>query len=374
MTLNKMERVRRLAAAGQPHNLDWILCTLPENIFYFSGFRTLFYTRFIGVLVPVKEKREPVLIVSFIDRKIVEEKFWSPHWFNEVAIWGPTANEPYKSHWEALEAFLKPGTSLGVDAIQYDFYEQLVQAFPGLKVTNVQNDILGLRVVKDEDEIQKVAQAFALTEKVMAMIPGWLQKPMTEAELAAEIYRAGRMEGAEEAFYPVLVSCGSKMLAFHSPALPRPIKENELLRVALGFQVDGYGSDMVRTFCKGRVPAEVLPLKDAYYEAHDAVVGMLRPGIRSSELLKKVEEIYSRRGCLKNWLNNIGHGIALTIHELPRIAGTDDTVMKENMLLAIEPMVICPPHGAIAHCDGVRITAKGCELLSSKMKDIVTIS
>jgi Xaa-Pro aminopeptidase len=374
MSVNKMERIQRLVAAGQARGVDWILCTLPENIFYFSGFRTLLYNRFIGVLVPVKVKREPVLIVSFIDRKIVEEKFWSPHWFTEVAMWGPTADESYKTHWEALKAYLQPGISLGVDAIQYDSYEQLVQAFPGLRVTNVQNDILSLRMVKDEDEIQKVAQAFTLTEKVMAMIPGWLQKPMTEAELAAEIYRAARLGGAEEIFYPVLVSCGSKMLAFHSPALPRPIKENELLRVALGFQAEGYGSDMVRTFCKGRVPADAVPLKEAYFEAQEAVFEMLRPGVRSSQLLTKVEEIYRRRNCLKNWLNNnIGHGIALTVHEPPRIAGTDDTVIQENMLLAIEPVVSCPPHGAIAHCDGVRITAQGCMLLSSSMRDIVII-
>jgi Xaa-Pro aminopeptidase len=164
------------------------------------------------------------------------------------------------------------------------------------------------------------------------------------------------------------------MLAFHSPALPRPIKENELVRVAVGFQVDGYGSDMVRTFCKGRLPAEVLPLRDAYFEANDAVLEMLKPGVRSSQLIKKVGEVYSRRGCLNNWLNSIGHGIALTIHELPRIAGTDDTVMQENMLLAIEPMLLCPPHGVIAHCDGVRITGKGCELLSSKMMDVITVN
>ena len=237
--VNKTERTRRLVAAGQARGVDWILCTLPENIFYFSGFRTLFYTWFIGIFVPVKAKREPVLIVSFIDRKIVEEKFWSPHWFTEVAMWGPTANEPYKTPWDALKAYLRPGISLGVDAVQYDSYEQLVQAFPGLRVTNLQTDILSLRMIKDEDEIQKVARAFTLTEKVMAKIPGWLQKPMTEAELAAEIYRAARLEGAEEMFYPVLVSCGLKMLAFHSPALPRPIKENELLRVALGFQAEG---------------------------------------------------------------------------------------------------------------------------------------
>jgi len=373
MIQEKLERVQRLVTAGQAKKLDWILCMLPENVFYFSGFRTLFYTRFVGVLIPVKEKREPVLIVSFIDRKIVQEKFWSPHWFNEVAIWGPTPEETFKTHWDVLKAFLRPGLTLGVDAIQYDLYEQLVQAFPGLKVVNILNDILNLRAVKDEGEIDRVARAFALTERVMAMIPGWLQKPITEAELAAEIYRAGRMEGAEEAFYPVLVSCGQKMLAYHSPALPRPIRENELIRVALGFQIDGYGSDVVRTFCKGRVPAEVIPVKEAFFEAHQAVFDTLRPGVRSSDLLKKVEGIYRKRGCLNNWLYNIGHGIALTIHELPRIAGADDTLIQESMLLAIEPMVTCLPHGAICHCDGVRITSAGCAALSSKMRDIITV-
>jgi len=68
MDAKKARRIQQLVAVGEGRGLDWILCTLPENIFYFSGFRTLFYTRFIGVLVPVREQREPVLIVSFIDR------------------------------------------------------------------------------------------------------------------------------------------------------------------------------------------------------------------------------------------------------------------------------------------------------------------
>jgi len=373
MDTKKAERIRRLVAAGRGRGVDWILCTLPENVFYFSGFRTLFYTRFIGVLVPVSEAREPVLIAPFIDRKIVETDVWSPHWLNEVAIWGPTADDRYKTQWEALQAYLRPGIKLGVDAVQYDFYEQLVQAFPGLTVVNVQGDMLNIRMLKDEDEIRKVAEAFALTERVMAMIPAWLQKPITEAELAGEIYRAARYEGMEELFYPVLVSSGAKMLAIHTPALPRPIKEHEMIRVALGFQLDGYGSDVVRMFCRGSLPSELVPFKQAYFEALEAVLAMLRPGVRSSQILAKVRQVYDRHGCAKHWLNSVGHGLALTIHEPPRIAGADDSVMQENMLLAIEPLLFIPPYGAIAHCDGVRISANGSTPLSSQMRDIVTV-
>jgi len=373
MNQDKFKRIQVLTELGRDSDLDWILCMLPENIFYFSGFRTMLYTRFIGVLVPVKEKREPVLIASYIDRRLVQEDIWSPHWFKETLIWGPGAEYEHKTPWDALKVYLTSGMRLGVDAVQLDFYEQLMEVFPGTEVVNLQKEILDLRMVKDDDEIQKITTAYSLAEEIMALVPEWLGEPMTEAELAAEMTRAATIEGAEGTLFPTLVSCGEKMLAYHSPPLPRPLKENELIRVAFGPILDGYGSDILRSFCIGKPPNEVLPLKDAFFEAQEAVVDMLRPGVTSSELLKKVEAIYTDRGCLKNWAYNIGHGLALTIHEPPRIAGADETVMRENMILAVEPSLGCPPYGAFAHCDGVKITAGGAEWLSTGLRDLVIV-
>ncbi len=369
----KRNRVRALTELGKDRDLDWILCTLPENILYFSGFRTVLYTRFIGVLVPVKEEREPVLITSYIDRRLVQEEIWSPHWFKETLIWGPAAEYEHKTPWDALNVYLSAGIRLGVDAIQYDFFEELVDAFPDLTVVNLQPEILDIRMVKDEEEIRKVRAAYQLAEDIMAQVPEWIQEPMTEAELAAEMTRAAIVEGAEGTLFPTLVSCGEKMLAYHSPPLTRPLKENELIRVAFGPVLDGYGSDVLRSFCKGRPPAEVLPLKEAFFEAQEAVVDLLRPGVSSAELLEKVADIYTGRGCLENWAYNIGHGLALTIHEPPRIAGADQTVMRENMILAVEPSLGCPPYGAFAHCDGVRITDNGAEWLSTGLRDLVVV-
>jgi Xaa-Pro dipeptidase len=367
------ERIQRLIDVGRGKDLDWILCVLPENIFYFSGFRTMFYTRFIGVLVPVAVEREPVLIASYIDHRLVQDKIWSPHWLEETLVWGPGSEYAHKTPWDALQVYLRPGVRLGVDAIQYDLYEQLLRCFPGLTVVSLQSQILDLRMVKHADEIEKVRTAFALTEKVLARVPEWLQKPMNESDLAAEIDYAASKEGAEAMFYPTLVSCGAKMMAYHSPPLRRPIVENELIRIALGIQIDGYGSDMVRSFCKGTPPAEILPLKEAFFEAQETVFELLRPGASSQDLLKGVAQVYERRGCLKNWSWNIGHGLALTIHEAPRIAGADETIMREGMILAIEPGLACPPFGAFAHCDGVVVTKSGCERLSSVMRDLVLV-
>jgi len=373
MNKDKIQRIRRLIEVGRKHDLTWILCMLPENIFYFSGFRTMFYTRFIGVLVPVKKDKKPVLIAPFIDRRLVEEKIWSPHWLEETVIWGPGSEYKFKTPFDGLKEYLSSNMRLGVDAIQYDFYEQFTKTFDGLQVVNLQDEILEIRMVKSEDEIKLIKKAFALTEEVISCVPELLQKPMTEKELAAELNHAALKAGAEDNFYPTLVSAGSKMLAFHSPPLSRPIKDNEMIRVACGLQIDGYGSDVVRHFCKGQPPVELLRLKDAYFEALAVTFEMLHPGISSTELIRAVEKVYRKRECLGNWGYSVGHGLALTIHEPPKIVSGDQTVLRENMVLAIEPILACPPHGAFAHCDGVRITADGAEWLSTGLRDLVII-
>ena len=364
MKTPNLNRVRRLVEIGKAQNLDWILCTLPENIFYFSGFRTMFYTRFIGVLVATRDEMAPVLIASFIDAKLIKDRIWSPHWFEKTVLFGPSADCQFPTHWDALKSFWDGKIRLGVDDLSYAFYAQLVKFFSKIEVQSLLNDILQIRIIKEEGEIDQIRKASGMTEEVIAGVPGLLQHEITEADLAAELNRAGIRAGAEALFYPTLVSCGEKMLALHSPPLHRPIRNNELVRIAFALQVDGYGSDVVRTFCRGTPPVEILPLRDAFFEAQEAIFEMLRPGRRSVDLVNKVGEIYRKRSCEKYWARNVGHGIALTIHEPPWIAGNDETVMNENMVVAIEPFLMVPPLGAFAHCDVVRVTAQGCERLS----------
>lgn len=373
MDVAKQKRIQSVTDLGKKHDLDWVLCMMPENVFYFSGFRTLFYTRFIGVLIPVRDSGNPVLITSSVDRMLVEEKIWSPHWFEETICWGPGKDYEHKTHFDALKAYLKPGTRLGVDGIQYDFYRELKTAIDGLDAIDIQKEILEIRWIKSEEEIGLIKQAFDLTENVMSMIPQLMQHPITEKELAIELDHAAAKAGAEQNFYPTLVSAGKKMLSFHSPPMDRPIKEHDTVRVACGWQLGGYGSDVVRHFSKGAPPKELLLLKDAYFEALDTVFDLLKPGVNSREVMSAVESVYTRHGCVDNWIYSVGHAIALTIHELPKVMAGDETVLQENMVLALEPILVCPPHGAFSHCDGVRITHDSAEWLSGKMRDLTIV-
>jgi Xaa-Pro aminopeptidase len=344
---------------------------LPENIFYFSGFRSTFYTAFTGALVPSDPAREPVLVGMFIDRQLMEENVWSKTWFERHAIWGPGCQ--YADHWEALSAYLKPGMRLGVDAVRLDLYRQLLKTFPGMEVINLTDEILALRTIKDLEEIATIKKAFNLAEDVMDRVPGWLQEPMTEAELAAELNYTALKAGAEAIFYPTLVSCGDKITALHSPPTNRPIRENELIRIAFGLQIDGYGSDIVRHFCKGSLAPELEPLRKAFFEVHGLIPQMIKPGLDTVDLYNFVKDEYTKRGVAGYWIGNFGHGLALTIHEFPRISGALHAVLQENMVLAYEPILARHPYGAMAHCDGVVVTNGGCEMLSGRIKDVVMI-
>ena len=372
MNENQTARINRLVAEAETYGVDWVLCTLPENIFYFSGFRTSFYTRFMGVLVPVNKDLEPVLIGFFIDRGLIESGLWSKTWFEKTVIWGPGGD--YPDPWSALNDFLEPGMRLGVDSIQLDFYRQLREVFPGLEVVGLTDSILKVRTVKDQEELSRIRAAFALSEEVMSQVPEMLSRPVTEKELAAELNYRALKAGAEDIFYPTLVSCGEKMLALHAPPLDRPIKEGELIRIAFGLQLEGYGSDIVRHFCLGGMPTQLEPLRKAYFEVLEIILGeIIRPGLDTRDLVEQVERMYTERGVVGHWLGSVGHGLALTIHEFPRIAPTESTILKENMVLAVEPLLALAPYGAITHCEGLVVTADGCERLSGRIRDVVVL-
>jgi Xaa-Pro aminopeptidase len=371
MNRYQKNRVDNLRAEAAKHDLDWVLCMLPENIFYFSGFRSTFYTAFIGTLVPSDPAKEPVLIGMFIDRQLIEQDIWSKTWFEKTAIWGPGCE--YANHWEALSAYLRPGTRLGVDAVTLGFYQELLKNFPGMEIKNITDEILALRTVKDAQEITTIKKAFNLAEDVMDKVAAWLQEPMTEAELAARLNYTALKAGAEAIFYPTLVSCGDKITALHSPPTSRPIKEKELLRVAFGLQIDGYGSDIVRHFCIGKPPAEMEPLRKAFFEVHDLIPGRIKPGVDTVDLYNFVRHEYTKRGVAEYWIGNFGHGLALTIHEFPRVSGALHATLQENMVLAYEPILARHPFGAMAHCDGVVVTKDGCEMLSGRIKDVVIV-
>jgi len=352
---------------------DAVLCTNPENIYFFTGFRTMLYTRFTASLIRMEQPEEPVLIAVSIDRRLIEDRIWSPPWVSRIAYHGTDARpDVFATPAAALAPHLAGVRRIGVDSIKLAELKEIKRAAPNAEIVQVVHQIESLKEIKGEQEIGYLRQANRLAMQGMERARAMLVKgPVTELELAVQLEAEARLAGADGFGYPTLVSCGTKMGAPHSPALPRRVEPGKPLRIAFGPTVEGYTADVVRTFCLGQPPAELLRLQNGFLEAQEAVIRLLRPGMVVPELMAAVRSVYEHRSLMNAWRSNIGHGLGLTIHEPPRVGGDSKAVLAEGMVIAVEPSLTVPEFGGYSHCDVLLITATGSELLTPGLRGIV---
>jgi Xaa-Pro aminopeptidase len=357
-------------------NVDAVLCTNPDNIYYFSGFRTTLYTRFIAVLIRLDRPESPILIVSTIDKRMIEDRIWSPPWIADIVYHGPDRLPGIApSPAAALAAHLAGIKRIGVDSLRLAEVDQLYQAAEDIEIVQIANQIDEVKLKKDGQELAYLKQANLLAMRGMARVPGLLETgPMTEIGIAVQLEADARMSGADGFGYPTLVSSGAKMAAIHSPALHRMVEPNQALRVAFGPTVEGYTADIVRTFCLGQPPPELIHLQDGYLAALNTLLALIRPGVKVATLLSAVEEIYTQRGIRSFWRNSIGHGVGITVHEPPRMAVDSEVILSEGWVLAVEPFLVVPGLGGYAQCDVIVVKETGPEILAEGPQGIILVS
>jgi len=355
--------------------VDAVLCTSPENIYYFSGFRTTLYTRFTAVLIKMDQPEVPLLIVSTIDRQLIEDRIWSPPWGGKVIYHGPDRESDISpSPAAALKPYLDGVKRLGVDSLNLSEVDVITRAAIGIEFVQVVDLIHEIRKIKSEHEIKNLRQANQMAMMGIEMACTLLESlPITELEIATRLESDARLSGADGFGYPTLVSCGKKITALHSPALLREVEPHQPIRIAFGPSVHGYTADVVRTLCIGKPPMELIRMNDGFQIAQDQLLQMIRPGVSISAMLTVVEDIYTNRGLLPFWRNSIGHSVGLSVHETPRIAFGSESTLVEGMVVAVEPGLISPGFGGFWHCDIVVVRDSGSELISPEYQGIIVV-
>ncbi len=363
--IERTDKVRE-AAAGE--GVDHVLLGLPENLYYFSGFRTMLHTRPTFVFIAADAGVDPILIAPTVDRRLIRDGIWTDCLIEDVRFWGPDAAEDvYPDHVTILGELIPPGSRVGIDGLRFDWVSQLGESL-GIELTPVSSAIDEIRKIKDENEIALVRRANELSFEILdTVVPEVLttSDSITEIELAAEVERHARARGADGFGCPTLISHGDKMLAPHSPPLDRKIGRDVPTRVVLANTLEGYTADVIRSYVIGDASGELLRREKAFCRAQSACFDLLAPGVTSEDLMKAIEEVYEDEGVVDLWGRNVGHGLGITIHEPPRIAAGQSTVFEAGMIVAIEPVLGgVEGMGTYAQCDCCVITEDGCEVFT----------
>ncbi|ATZ16342.1 Xaa-Pro aminopeptidase [Entomoplasma freundtii] len=263
--------------------------------------------------------------------------------------------------------------SLGIESeyLTNNFIEMLQEKVqvPIIKPVSVRS----LRMVKTKLELAKLAKAAEIGDKALIEVLRNFKLGKTEDELENEIFASFIKQKADKIFPRVVLVSGERGCLPHGKPTDKVIHEGELLTIDFGCVYDGYCSDMTRTVAIGEVSEELRKIYQIVKEAQAAGIRNAYPGITGAELHKIVWNVIDGYGYADYFVHQTGHGIGLEVHEAPRVASYDNTILEENMVVTIEPGIYIPGVGGVRIEDMVQVTKDGGKCLTKLNNELINI-
>ncbi len=229
------------------------------------------------------------------------------------------------------------------------------------------------RMVKDEEEIQRIRAAVELGAKLFDRAVEVMRPGIKEVEVAAEMELAARRGGAEEMSFPTIIASGDRSALPHGRASEKVIAPGAFVVCDFGVILSGYCSDQTRTVWVGSVADDARSAYEAVREAQQAAIHAVRPGITVGEVDSAARKVLRKAGFGRYFTHSTGHGVGLEIHESPRVAEGQREVLQSGMVITIEPGVYFPGKWGIRIEDMVVVTEGGCEVLTPTSKEFLAV-
>ena len=244
------------------------------------------------------------------------------------------------------------------DYLTHDAYLALARALTGAELVPMEGIPQKLREIKDEAELASIRRAAAIASDAFMNILPRLHVGMTEKQ-AQRLLEFEMLElGSEGAAFDTIAAAGPNGALPHATPSDRPIQPGELLTLDFGATVDGYRSDMTRTVGFGKVGSELRQVYETVRMAQQLGLDALGPGKVCGDV-DKVARDYIEARYPGAFGHSLGHGVGLYIHEQPRLASGNTTVLQAGNVVTVEPGVYIPGLGGCRIEDTVIVTADG---------------
>jgi Xaa-Pro aminopeptidase len=226
------------------------------------------------------------------------------------------------------------------------------------------------RRLKTPAEIERIGSAAGIADRALAEVATLLQPGRTEVEVRNRLETLMREFGADGPSYETIVAAGpvNAALPHHRPT-STPLEAGHTVIIDVGALVDGYHSDMTRSFVVGEPTSLQRELYELVLAAQTAGVAAVRPGLATAELDAVCRSIIADAGYGDWFSHGTGHGVGLLIHEDPFINSTGGYTLQEGDVVTVEPGLYRDGFGGFRVEDLVVVTGDGCRVLTASPKD-----
>ncbi len=218
-----------------------------------------------------------------------------------------------------------------------------------VKIIDISDDVSRARAIKDSEELELIRHALQITEEALWRVLESLMPGLREVEVAGLLESSMKYLGACGYAFDTIVASGPNSSYPHAVPTSREIKLGDVVVIDLGAKYSGYSSDMTRTVVLGKVDEEIRKVFDAIVEAIHNAVDVIRDGVKAGEVDRAARDTLKKYGLSKYFIHSTGHGVGIDVHEIPRLSQSSDEILREGMVITIEPGVYI--HGRY----GVRI-------------------
>lgn len=231
-----------------------------------------------------------------------------------------------------------------------------------------------LRIIKSDEEISMMRKTLKLVEKTMSELRGEMKIGMTEKEISNLALEIGLRNGAEKASFDFIVASGINGDSPHWHPSDYKIKEGELITIDMGFVLDGYCSDITRTFKTSEtINEKLVDMYETVRVANDLVNRNAKPNMKGHEIDSIARDYIESKKYGPYFGHGLGHGLGIEVHESPRFSKAENKVILPGMIMSNEPGVYIPGLGGVRIEDILLITNDGVEVLTTFTKELISI-
>ncbi|NDG77472.1 MAG: peptidase M24 family protein [Acidimicrobiia bacterium] len=227
-----------------------------------------------------------------------------------------------------------------------------------------------LRRRKTEAEIARMKRAAACTDAALAECVEMMRHRPTERDVRDELEYRMRRHGADGPSYDTIVATGANGARPHHRPTGAVIEPGHSVVIDVGALVDGYHSDMTRTYLIGDVDPVMRRMHDVVRESQLAGLAAVRAGITAGDVDKVCRDIIAEAGMADLFIHSTGHGVGLQIHEQPWVRTAMSEPLQPGEVVTVEPGVYREGLGGVRIEDLVVVTESGCNILTESEKDI----
>jgi Xaa-Pro aminopeptidase len=159
----------------------------------------------------------------------------------------------------------------------------------------------------------------------------------------------------------------------HAQPTNKKLKNNEPLLMDFGAMVHGYRSDMTRTIYFGNVSQKFIEIYNIVLNAQTIAIEHVKSGISCSDLDGLARDYIANNGYGDFFLFFLGHGVGLRIHENPRMSAISKDVLKENIIITIEPGIYLPNKYGVRIEDNILVQKNGYKNLTKSPKELTVL-